>query len=73
MDTHSPDKGVYHAYLLRIWSEPSQGSGPPVWRFVLMDSQTRKQHGFQSLEALFDFLAALTQAENKSGKNLPAN
>jgi hypothetical protein len=60
MDNKTPNREEYHAYLLRIWSEPDKGSGI-VWRFVLLDTQTQKQHGFQSLEALVDFLTVLIQ------------
>ena len=55
----------YHAYLLRMWSEPDKKSGV-AWRFVLLDSQTEKQHGFHSLEALVDFLTVLTQGRGTS-------
>jgi hypothetical protein len=50
-----------------MWSEPNKESGA-VWRFVLLDSQTEKQHGFQSLEALVDFLSLLTQMRGTDEK-----
>jgi len=68
MGSKTPKTDGYHAYLLRMWSEPDQGSGV-VWRFVLLDSQTEKQHGFQSLEALVDFLSILTQVRDTGTKN----
>ncbi len=60
MDKGNPKFENYHAYLLRMWSEPDKESGP-VWRFVLLDSQTEKQYGFRSLKALVNFLTLLTQ------------
>ena len=66
MDSITPNKGNYHAYLLRFWSEPGRETRP-VWRFVLLDTQTRRLHAFQSLEALCVFLAGLTGADNAPG------
>jgi len=60
MGKNNPNIDRYYAYLLRMWSEPDKESGT-VWRFVLLDSQTEKQYGFQSLEALVDFLTSLIQ------------
>lgn len=68
MDKKTPKMDSYHAYLLRMWSEPDKESGA-VWRFVLLDSQTEKQHGFQSLETLVDFLGTLTQVRGTRKKD----
>ena len=46
----------YCAYLLRCWSEPGKGSGPPTWRFSLEDPHTGERRGFGGLEALVTFL-----------------
>jgi len=59
----------YHAFLLRIWSETGQGA-TQVWRFVLLDTQSGKRYGFQSLNALLDFLTALTQTTDKGDKDI---
>ena len=68
MDRFTPNRGNYHVYLLRFWAEPGRETRP-VWRFVLTDPQTRRQHGFQSLEALFAFLAGLTGADQAPGED----
>jgi len=66
---YSKKNSDYHAYLLRIWSETQKGSRR-TWRFVLLDAQTGKRYGFQSLNALLDFLTALTQTTDKGDKDI---
>jgi hypothetical protein len=38
------------AFLIRCWREGER------WRFVVENVATRKRQGFDSLEALFDFI-----------------
>lgn len=51
-----------------MWLEAQEGFGK-TWRFVLIDPQTGKPHGFQSLGALFDYLAILTEVKKDDDKN----
>ena len=64
MEVKTVDRASYHAYLLRVWSESDQ-ERRPTWRFVLVDSQTGKQHGFHSLDALVDYLRLLTEGSSE--------
>ena len=59
----------YHSYLLRIWhAGPSEST---VWRASLEDPHTHQLTGFDSLDALFDYLR---KSENSScDMNSPSN
>ena len=50
----------YQAYLLRLW--PARSGDEVVWRALLEDVRTGERRGFGSLEALFAFLTARTDA-----------
>ena len=47
----------YYAYLLRIWRE----GVPYHWRALLEDPSSGERLGFDSVQALIDFLVAQTQ------------
>jgi hypothetical protein len=51
-------KHVYCSYLLRIWSEPTDGE---KWRFSLEDTRTGRRQGFTNLENLISFLTELME------------
>jgi len=58
MNDHKP---AYKAYLLRLWEEDDHENGDdkmsaPVWRASMEDASTHERHGFEGLEALFEFL-----------------
>ena len=48
----------YLAYLLRLWRVSSDEE--PVWRATLESPRTHEQVGFDSLDALFQFLRRQT-------------
>jgi hypothetical protein len=48
------DRAHYHAYMLRIWQDQDEPGA--VWRASLESPHTGECQGFESLEALFDFL-----------------
>jgi hypothetical protein len=48
------DRAHYQAYMLRIWQDQDEPGS--VWRALLESPHTGECHGFESLEALFDFL-----------------
>lgn len=58
----------YLSYLVRLWRV---GDGEePAWRATLKSSQTGQQVGFDSLEALFDYVrgeAGLQPAQHRKG------
>ena len=63
----------YKAYMLRLW--PARSGGQTTWRAMLEDVRTGDRRGFGSLEALFAFLAAQTDAASAAGagnRDLPA-
>jgi len=49
--------GEYRAFVLRLWREPHAGQR---YRCSLEDSGTGQRRGFDSVDALLAFLAALT-------------
>lgn len=58
---NASDATGYQVLLLRFWRERG-GKGEPVWCFVLVDSQTGKQHGFRSLDEVCDYLKLLVNS-----------
>lgn len=71
----SENKPIYMSYLLRLWEEDgaenSGGNGTaPLWRASLEDALTHELHGFEGLEALFDFLLGETKQQT-SGDAAP--
>ena len=62
----SDNKPIYMSYLLRLWEENdhekiAEKVSAPVWRASLEDAFTHELHGFEGLEALFDFLSMETK------------
>ncbi len=62
MNDHKP---AYKAYLLRLWEEDDHENSDdkmsaPVWRASLEDASTHERHGFDRLDALFEFLERQT-------------
>ena len=55
----------YQAYVLRLW--PARSGGQTTWRAMLEDVRTGERRGFGSLEELFAFLAAQTDAASTAG------
>jgi hypothetical protein len=55
--------GQYRAFLLRMWQAGNTG-----WQASLHDAATNERIGFDSLEALFNFL--LSEAERAKPSNL---
>ena len=60
------NKPAYKAYLLRLWEEDDHENGDDKmsaseWRASLEDAFTHERHGFEGLEALFDFLSMETK------------
>jgi len=54
--------GEYRAFVLRLWREPDAGQR---YRCSLEDPGTGERRGFESVEGLLAFLAALTAAERR--------
>jgi hypothetical protein len=52
----------YMAYLLRLW--PVTGNGKTIWRASLEDAHTGECRKFASLEDLFTYLEAQTDAKS---------
>lgn len=52
---------IYHSYLLRFWEERGDSSTASVWRFSLEDPQTSERHGFATLDALVQWINAITR------------
>jgi hypothetical protein len=48
------ERAHYQAYMLRIWKDQDEPGS--VWCASLESPHTGERHGFDSLEALFDFL-----------------
>jgi hypothetical protein len=55
MTVERPD---YLSYLLRLWRVKENGDA--AWRAALESAQTDQARGFESLEALFQFLREQT-------------
>ncbi|MFV2045060.1 MAG: hypothetical protein ACC700_17715 [Anaerolineales bacterium] len=49
----------YRAYLLRMWREPGDGR----WRVTLEQPNSEKRRAFGSIQAMIQFLQALTAEE----------
>jgi hypothetical protein len=49
----------YRAYLLRMWREPGDGR----WRVTLEEPNSEKRRAFGSIQAMIQFLQALTAEE----------
>ena len=61
-DNLSSSNSSYYAYMLRFWPEETPGEN--AWRFTLLDPHSGQRQGFQSLDALFSHLAALTGGDS---------
>ena len=48
------DEEPYLAYMLRLW--PVDVAGRVNWRASLQDVTSGQKHGFENLDALFEFL-----------------
>ena len=59
----SREQAKYMSYLLRLW--PVEGGRQPVWRASIKSASTGEQVGFASLEELFDYLRAETEATSR--------
>lgn len=57
----------YQSYVLRLWSDEQDGR--PVWRFTLLEAQTGRRLGFDSLSALVEHLDQLTQGGSAADQN----
>jgi hypothetical protein len=53
-------------YTLRLWRD---GERPEDWRASLKDLSTKEERRFGSLEALSQFLVALSSHQNESHTN----
>ncbi|MCB8946288.1 MAG: hypothetical protein H6658_21295 [Ardenticatenaceae bacterium] len=60
----SATNSAYYAYMLRFW--PEQTPGETTWRFTLLDPHSGQKQGFQSLDALFNHLASLTDCDEQT-------
>jgi hypothetical protein len=59
----SGEQAEYLSYLLRLWCV--DGGGQPVWRASLKSASSGEQVGFASVEELFDYLRAETEAKSR--------
>jgi hypothetical protein len=68
-----PSMTIYRAYLLRLWVSDSEATDKAGWRASLEDSHTGERLGFASLEQLFAFLIASTEAKKGQESSTDAN
>jgi len=55
----------YHAYMLRMWEERSEGfEQSTLWRFQVEDPQTGRRHGFTCLPPLFAYLQEVMSSDD---------
>lgn len=65
----------YRAFLLRLWR--ADNGGQPVWRLMLEEAGTGRQHHLHGVEALQAFLSDLTtvddEAESRPDRQPPSS
>jgi hypothetical protein len=52
-----------HTYILRIWGTPTSPDGEHALRIVLEEVRSRRRAGFDSLDALVEYLRALNERD----------
>jgi hypothetical protein len=64
-------RAPYLAFLLKLWPVVSKSKSRFLWRASLENPYTGERHGFQDLDALLDFVKALTREETFDQENRP--
>lgn len=69
MGTECRNESEYRFFLLRLWSEGDGAAA--VWRCSLEDPATRARRGFDGIETLGSYLAALCRGDECGSGSRP--
>lgn len=69
MGTERRSDSEYRFFLLRLWSEGDGAAA--VWRCSLEDPTTRSRRGFDGIETLGTYLAALCRGGEPGAEGAP--